>query len=263
MIQSTDSLEAANFTHQCGEILLKLSNLSEPNLTEGAEKLNEKLVVSAASKSPASAIDDHRKSPAAKSVAARVNDKLNDRLRERSLVNERASQKNEPAKPGDKSNEQSGEKLSEKLSEKSIDNRIDQRNKSPATEKLSSHKSNDKPIEESKSGRRDSHKCSLKSKEKTKEKSAKKDIPNNQVHYSTNRKRSDIENIFDFNTIKRVKAEMSNFDRPLVFFGPSGSGKSTLLGKLTKEFPQFRFSVSRKCLCDLIVVFGLTLRFFR
>lgn len=268
MIQSTDSLEAANYT-QRGDILLKLSNLSEKRLTD------EKLVASP--KSPASkASDDHRKSPATKSVAAKVNDKLNDKLRERSIVkaNERSAaeksadrvsdrltakstsdQPNDQAnsKSNAKLNEKASEKPNEKLSEKSIDNLIDQRNK-PATEKLlSSHKSNDKSIEDSKSGKRDcSHKSSLKSKEtaKRKEKSAKKDsnIPNNQVHYPANRKRSDIENICDFNTIKRVKAEMSNSSRPLVFFGPSGSGKSTLLRELQKEFPEyFGFSVSRKC----------------
>ena len=280
MIQSTDSLEAANYTHQCGDILLKLSNLSEKNLTEGKEKLVSAAPASKSpsispSKSPTAAsksVDDHRKSPAAKSVAAKVNDKLNDKLRERSIVklneritdrpNDRAPDKSsETVQPNDKSNDKlndkptgrssdkASEKPNKKLSEKSIDNQIDQRNKS-STEKLSSHKSNDKPID-SKSGKHDgSHKSSLKSKEIAKKKSAKKDIPNNQVHYPTNRKRSDIENIFDFNTIKRVKAEMSNSRRPLVFFGPSGSGKSTLHKKLRGEFPEyFKLSVSRKCLC--------------
>lgn len=258
MIQSTDSLEAANYT-QCGDILLKLSNLSENGLTDGNELV-------ASPKSPKSASsDDHRKSPATKSVAAKVNDKLNDKLRER--TKERAAAEKSADRTSDRlattrdqansqansqtnscSNSESNAKSNEKASEKSIDNRIDQRNK-PATEKLSSHKSNDKPIEEAKSGKRDgSHKSSLKSKETAKKKSAKKDsnIPNNQVHYPANRKRSDIENICDFNTIKRVKAEMSN-SRPLVFFGPSGSGKSTLLEKLQKDFPDyFGFSISRE-----------------
>ena len=199
MIQSTDNLEATKYTHQCGDIFLKLSNLNE--------KSDCKVTTS-------SKLADLKSPVNKEKLSKKVNDKSTNKLNE-------------------KSNDKLTNRLKDKSSDKLYDDLIDKSNKANKFNHKLNNKSIEKPIEKS------IHKSNDKLIDKKK-----KDL---NIPKHSNRKRSDIENIFDLNSIKRIKAEMSHSIRPLVFCGPSGAGKSSFIQKLRNDFPHnFGFSISRK-----------------
>ena len=231
MIQSTDNLEATDYSHQCGDIFVKFSKVKAKNSTGNGQPTQRP-------KGKLSKV--HAKSD------LEPNDRLNDDASSDRQVNDKESTDKLNVKRIDKSNEQSNDKSTRK----SIDNLIDKSNlksTDKSTDKLpnnKNHKSNGNLIDNLKTKTKQTQRKYLKKKGDLK-KESKKD---NNIPSIQNRKRSDIENIFHLNSIKRVKAEMSR--RPLVFCGPSGSGKSSLLKKLRNDYPDyFGFSISRKYFC--------------